>query len=299
MTEKTKEIRPIDDVRHTLSKMQDQFKMALPPQVPVDRFVRITLTAIQQNPDLLAANRATLYGACMKCAQDGLLPDGREATLQVYNVNIAGKNQPAKYEKQAQYMPMTEGLMKKVRNSGEIANWSIQVVKENDSFEYELGDNERIIHKPARKDRGPTVGAYSIVTFKTGEKSREWMDIDQLNAIRARSKQPDSGPWKTDTDEMNRKTVARRHYKRLPKSTDLDGFMQKIDDLYDFDQQGTIKTVQQEPAASLPSATKRPRGLQHVVDAGAPKEAAPIESEDPAAGLDADATTDAGPDEVI
>lgn len=296
MTEPTKEIRPIDEARHTLGKMQDQFRMALPPQLPAERFVRIALTAVQKSPEVFE-HRPSFYAACMQCAQDGLLPDGREAVLQVYNVNVGNKDRP-KYEKRTQYMPMIEGLMKKVRNSGEIATWSIQVVKENDFFEYELGDNERIIHKPAVKDRGKTIGAYSIVTFKTGEKSREWMDIDQLDAVRARSKSPDKGPWKTDTDEMNRKTVARRHYKRLPKSTDLDGFMQKVDDLYDFDQQGTIKTVQQEPAASLPS-TKRPRGLQHVVDAGAPKEAAPIESEDPAAGLDTDTTTDAGPDEVI
>ena len=108
-------IKPIDEVRGALTRMSDQFKMALPPQIPVERFVRVVQTAVASNPDLLNCERTSLYGAAMKCAQDGLLPDGREAAL-------------VKFGGQVSYMPMVGGILKKVRNSGELETISSHVV---------------------------------------------------------------------------------------------------------------------------------------------------------------------------
>src|SRR3546814_20446644 len=85
----------------------------------------------------------------MKAAQDGLLPDGREGAI----VPFKGK---------ASWMPMVAGIMKKVRNSGEIADWNAHAVYENDEFDYLLGDDQRIYHKPTMGDPGQVVGAYSI-----------------------------------------------------------------------------------------------------------------------------------------
>lgn len=262
-----KKLSTFDEIRQTLLSpdFSSQLKMALPPHIPVDRFQRIVVTAISQKPDLLTGDRRSLFTACLRSAQDGLLPDGREATLQIYNTNVGTSEKP-NWVKMVQYMPMIEGLRKKVRNSGEIIDWSIRVVKEKDEFTYELGDSEKIVHKPALRDRGATIGAYSIVTFKSGEKSREFMDVDQIEDVRKRSKTPNAGPWKSDYDEMCRKTVGRRHYKALPKSTDIDGFMQHIDDLYD------MRPNAAEPAPSAqvaPPPKARPRRLQRVVDAAA------------------------------
>lgn len=243
-------LQPIDEVRGALEKMQPQFAAALPPHVDSKRFLRVTMTALQQNPDLLGADRRTLYGACMRAAQDGLLPDGREAAL----VMFSGK---------AQYMPMVEGLIKKVRNSGEVGNISVQVVKEHDAFDYELGDNEQITHKPALKDRGNTIGAYSIVTLKNGEKSREWMSVEDIEAVRKRSRTSDKGPWKTDYDEMCRKTVFRRHYKRLPKSTDLDGAIRADDEMYEAAPERDITPQPQQPAVY--SKLVEPKGAPATV----------------------------------
>lgn len=239
-------IQPINEVRNALEKMTPQFAAALPPHVDVKRFMRVTMTALQQNPDLLNADRSSLYGACMRAAQDGLIPDGREAALVIFS----GK---------AQYMPMVEGLIKKVRNSGEVANISVQVVKEGDFFDYELGDNEKIMHKPALSSRGKTIGAYSIVTMLNGEKSREWMSKDDIDAVRKRSRSSAKGPWVTDEDEMCRKTVFRRHYKRLPKSTDLDGAIKADDETYEMERPEE-KTIPAE----------RPAALQAVVDMADP-----------------------------
>jgi recombination protein RecT len=68
--------------------------------------------------------------------------------------------------------------------------------------------------------------------MKDGEKSREFMDVDQINAIRQRSRSGKSGPWVSDFDEMAKKTVVRRHSKRLPMSTDLDDLLRSDDEQF-------------------------------------------------------------------
>lgn len=241
------QVTVINEVRHGIEKMAPQFKAALPQHVSVEKFVRVTLTAVQTTPALLEADRRTLFAAATRAAQMGLLPDGREGAI----VTFKG---------QCQFMPMVAGVMKLVRNSGEISTWSVQAVYENDDFDYELGDNERIIHKPALRDRGSVVGAYSIVTMKDGEKSREFMGVEEIEAIRKRSRSGGSGPWVTDFAEMAKKTVVRRHSKRLPMSTDLDGLLHEDDDLF---------MPPEEPAtpaqpAEQPSGKRRPSRLNKV-----------------------------------
>lgn len=48
-------IASIDLMRSTISALAPEFKAALPPQIPVERFIRTIITTLQMNPDLLAA----------------------------------------------------------------------------------------------------------------------------------------------------------------------------------------------------------------------------------------------------
>lgn len=246
------QVAVINEVRSAIERMSPQFKAALPAHVSVDKFVRVTLTAVQTNPQLLEADRRTLFAAATKAAQMGLLPDGREGAI----VTFKG---------QAQWMPMVAGIMKLVRNSGEISTWSVQAVYENDNFDFCLGDEEHITHKPALANRGKLIAVYSIVTMKDGEKSREVMSVEDVNQIRARSRSGQSGPWVSDFAEMAKKTVVRRHSKRLPLSTDIDGMIKEDDELFMPEQ--AAQPAQEAPqAAETPSATRRPSRLQKVAD---------------------------------
>lgn len=211
---------PLVVFRRELEGMGDQLKAALPVQIPVARFQRVVMTAIQNNPDLLGANRRSLWRSCMQAAQDGLLPDGREGAIVLFKKN-------------AQFMPMIGGLRKKARNSGDIATWDVYAVHANDTFEFELGDEPFIRHKPALENAGALVAVYSVAVLKTGERSRDVMSIAEVERIRLRSRARDDGPWVTDYEEMAKKTVARRHSKVLPMSTDLDDLIRRDDDLMD------------------------------------------------------------------
>jgi recombination protein RecT len=222
---------PIAAVRQQLSSMGAQFRAALPNHISVDRFSRVVMTAVQNNPELLECDQRSLWNAAMKAAQDGLLPDGREGAITV-------RKDWKKGTKLALWQPMITGIRKKARNSGEIATWDAHVVFANDIFEYELGDDPSVRHKPALTNRGPIIAAYSVCTLKSGEKTREIMSIEQIHEIRDRYSDGwkafkagyiKSTPWSTSEEEMCRKTVARRHSKVLPMSSDLDILMRRDD----------------------------------------------------------------------
>ncbi|WP_244627719.1 recombinase RecT [Microvirga tunisiensis] len=180
------------------------------------------MTAIQGNMDLLRCDRKSLFNACMKAAQDGLLPDGREGAI-------------VPYKGEATWMPMIGGIRKKVRNSGEISSWDVHAVYENDLFEFELGDDPYIKHRPALSNKGKLIAVYSVAVLKGGEKSRDVMSIEDVEKIRAKSRSK-NGPWADPTfyPEMAKKTVARRHSKVLPMSSDLDDLIRRDDALYDL-----------------------------------------------------------------
>ncbi|AMS41210.1 recombinase RecT [Aminobacter aminovorans] len=267
--------REIDVVRHQFANMNDQFKAALPAHIPVERFARVVMTAIQNKPELLSAPRKDLFNAAMKAAQDGLLPDGREGAL-VLRGSVKKGNTSITWQ------PMIAGIRKKARNSGEISTWDAHCVYANDFFEFQLGDAPQINHTYNLKtERGEIVGAYSVAVLKDATKSYEVMSIGEIRAIRDRSDAwkafkagyIKSTPWETDEGEMARKTVARRHSKVLPMSTDLDDLIRRDDELYD------LKGAQEEAAAV------RPKSLAGRLDALANQETpADITDADPVTG---------------
>lgn len=202
-----------------LIEMKSQLAQALPAGIAADRFMRVTLTAIQITPELLECDRKSLLLACLRAANDGLMPDGREGAFVVFRDS-------KRKIKLAQWMPMYAGLLKKVRNTGELLSISANVVYEHDHFDYELGDYERIVHKPTVGARGRPVAAYAIAHLKGGGIEREVMDAEAIRQVQSISRaESEHSPWAKWPDEMARKTVIRRLYKRLPSSTEMDRYL--------------------------------------------------------------------------
>jgi recombination protein RecT len=245
--------KPIVQFRSELEARASELKMALPSGITPEKFQRTVITAVQQNPDLLSASRQSLILACMKAAQDGLLPDGREAALVIFNQNKKVGGDWVKL-KLVQYMPMVYGLRKKILQArdakGEpiVSALEVGVVYrkevEQGYFFYEIGTEPPLRHRPMldltaedTKDE-LIVGAYSIATMSDGTRSYEFMRRFEIDKIRQMSQtgatgrtvqygndkgkpiEP-KGPWVEWFPEMAKKTVMRRHSKTLPMSGDL------------------------------------------------------------------------------
>jgi recombination protein RecT len=212
---------PIAVVRQNLTAMAPEFQAALPAHITVEKFTRVAMTAIQNNPDLaVKADRRSLFGACVRLAQDGLLPDGREAAIVMFG-------------DKAQAMPMIAGILRKIRQSGEVSRVSAQVVYENDEFVWHLGFDEDVTHNPPALDkpRGKPIGAYATAVLKDGSRLLEVMSLEEIEKVRAVSRAKGNGPWVQWWGEMARKTVMRRLSKRLPMSTDIAGEFERDESL--------------------------------------------------------------------
>ena len=172
----------------------------------------------------------------MDCSSLGLEPDGRKVHL-------------IPYGDKCQLIVDYKGLVDLARRSGEIADIHADVVCERDAFEYSFGTDSRLVHKPPLSNRGKPIAAYSFVRLKDGSSSYEVMNVEEIEAIRERSKAKDSGPWVTDWNEMAKKTVFRRHSKWLPVSAEFQEATER-----DFDVPIDIRPESSKPAVEMPRA---------------------------------------------
>ena len=219
-----------------IQAMESDLKKMLPASIPSDKFIRTVQTAITLNPDIAEADKTSVLSSCMKAAADGLVLDGREATLTIYN----SKQKDGSYKKMAQYIPMVAGIIKPVRNSGEVARLNAFVVYEGDKFLVAYGLEMKLEHTPNFENPGKPLGAYAVCLFKDGESDFEFMSAKQILNIASQGKNGDQyDPAKgKNFGEWWRKTAIRRLSKRLPVDSDIARVVEQIDDDYDFKPSG-------------------------------------------------------------
>lgn len=237
-----REMPPIVKLGSQLEQRAAEFKKALPSHITPEKLQRTIITAAQNNPDLLMADRQSLITSAMKAAQDGLLPDGREAALVIFNTREKDAQGNWYSKKLAQYMPMVYGLRKKIVQSGEIVSLQTGLVyraeMEAGAFLYEVGLEPPIRHRPMldlpedELTDDKIVAAYSMAKMKDGTVSVEVMRRGEIDKVRMMSQtgstkdrfgkdRTPKGPWVDWFGEMARKTVMRRHSKTLPMSGDI------------------------------------------------------------------------------
>lgn len=188
----------------TSDAVKKQIALALPKHMDADRMARVALTALLKTPKLTQCSQESFMQCVLSCSQLGIEPDGRLAHL-------------IPYGKDCTLIIDYKGLVALARRSGTVANIHADVVCENDDFEYDCGQIVR--HKVNfRQPRGDVFAVYVQVVFKDGTKQCEVMSREDVEAIRARSKSKNSGPWVTDWNEMAKKTAFRRLSKWLELS---------------------------------------------------------------------------------
>ena len=117
-----------------------------------------------------------------------------------------------------------KGLIDLAYRSGEISVIQAHTVYENDEFSYEFGLDPKLNHKPSVKDRGEPIAFYAMFKTKDGGYGFEVMSMDDVRKHAAKfSKSYGSGfsPWKTNFEEMAKKTVLKRVLKYAPLKSDF------------------------------------------------------------------------------
>ncbi len=250
----------------------DEIALALPETVSPRRFARIAITAIQQNPDLALCSRDSVFQALLRCAADGLLPDGREAAIVK-----RGKTDP-----KASYMPMVDGFKKVASDYG----WTLRarVVHENDTFAY-AEEPQSLVHTPTPPglDPGPMVCAYAVATHRDGRRLQCVMTAEEIGKRRAVA--TTDQVWAKWPAPMWEKTVIRDLFKDLPLG-DLDRErMQRV-----LDADAAFERAAQDPEAALYGRHASPddrgtTGEEHPAPEQPPQaERAPIGGEHRTAG---------------
>lgn len=209
----------VHQVLSAIKSRRAELEAVLPPDIAFDRFHATINQALRSNPDILACTGASIVNACVKSAYDGLRLDGREAALVAHNVNTGTRDEP-RWEMHAEYFPLVRGLIKKILMSREVVAIDVDVIHEHDAYRIIRGTNPEILHEPlVVGNRGKIVAAYSIATLKSGYKSTEVMLRADLDAVKAEAKT--KFVWDKWEGEMDKKSVIRRHEKRLPSGRDM------------------------------------------------------------------------------
>jgi recombination protein RecT len=186
----------------------------LPDTIPVRRFVQLAKTAIRTRPELAGADDRTLFNALIRCAQDGLYPDGREAALNVYRTKVKDGDRET-WVQAVQYLPMIGGLRKNLAEYG----WTLKtrVVFANDEFSY-TEEPQTLRHVPVRPggDRGDRIAAYAVATHRDGRRLQIVLDAAEIAKRRAKAKT--EKVWNEWPDAMWEKSAGHAIFDEIPKS---------------------------------------------------------------------------------
>lgn len=207
-------------------EFQQQLAEALPTGLSLAKFTRTVKLAVQMNPDIVNADRQSLFLAMVKCAASGLLPDGRESAL--VTVKVKG-------QEKIQWWPMIGGLRKKAAEHG--ITLAAAVVHENDTFTYSTMP-PAVAHTPTPlgQEKGQPIGAFAVAL---DDQQRVIcppvvMSVEEIEKVRATSRAASSeyGPWVKWWDRMACKTVARRLFSEMPLADRArEDLEEKLDDV--------------------------------------------------------------------
>lgn len=200
-----------------IKAMEPAIKKALPSVITPERFTRMVLSALSSTPKLAECSPQSFLAAMMTAAQLGVEPN--TALGQAYLLPYRNHGQM-----ECQFQLGYKGLIDLAYRSGEVSVIQAHTVYENDVFEYELGMDPKLRHVPAKADRGDAVAYYAMFKTKDGGYGFEVMSVDDVQRHAQRySKSYGSGssPWRSNFDEMAKKTVLKRALKYAPLKSDF------------------------------------------------------------------------------
>lgn len=214
-----------DDVKKAASAPANSFESRVKSWYKTNLRRMQTLAGTKENADKILVSFLDVAGRnpkIMSCDFDSV----QQCILYSISLNLCpGAMQECAYlpfKGVLTFVPMYQGLCKLALQSGLVRSINYGLVKEGDEFEFELGTNQFLRHKPdiSADEERPIICAWAVVeTVARGSiitvKSAKFVD-----GIRKRSPTANSSysPWNSDYDAMALKTVLKQGLKPVPKS---------------------------------------------------------------------------------
>lgn len=200
---------------NALVVLEDQLKPLAPRlaevlgnRMPVERLIRTIVVSVERAPKLLDCDRQSLFNAAMSAAVLGLEVDG--TTGQAFLIPYGSK---------AQLVIGYKGFNTLGARSGYTVTGA--VVREGDEFDYQLGTQAYIRHRPVGDSDKRIVSAWAVASSLSLPPIISVLSIDEIMDVKAKSpgaRKTDS-PWNDPNigfPAMAEKTAKRRLARSMP-----------------------------------------------------------------------------------
>lgn len=197
--------------------MEPEIKRALPKLISAERFTRMALSALNTTPKLLECTQMSFLTALMNAAQLGLEPNTPLCQAYLIPYNNHGRLE-------CQFQIGYRGMIDLVYRSGNVQFIDAQAVFDHDEFDYELGLNANLYHKPTLGERGNVKAFYAVYKTINGGFRFEVMGkgyMDQYAEKYSKSYEKESSPWKQNYEAMAKKTCIKQLLKYAPMTAEL------------------------------------------------------------------------------
>ncbi len=254
--------------------IREQFAMALPKHLSPDRFVRVATTALLRTPSLVDCTPESFMKCLMELSAWGIEPDGRRAHLIPFKRKFKRPDGTWGEALDCQLILDWKGLAELAQRSGQIAKLHADLICENDSFVYNLGEIQE--HRiDFRHPRGKPYAAYAMAVTKDGATYVAVLTEDEIMSIRNGSQGwtafekgfAKQSPWDpknpTSEGEMWKKTAFRRLSKWLPLSPEFRDAIEREDEIEPEPRNATGRVVTDNPMVNpyLAATDRLPAGV--------------------------------------
>ena len=176
-----------------------------------EAFIEAAMMSTVKNTDLLKCSTESILLALRQAAQTGL--------------DIGTKAHLVPFGTVATFVPDYKGLIELACSTGRVVSIRVRCVYEGEEFFYgETMSGPDLRHVPKMTGNGgKIVGAYAIADLRFNRYKVEFMNVDEIEAIRKKSRSWSKGDL---PDWYARKTVVRRICKTLPSNAKLQTALQ-------------------------------------------------------------------------
>jgi len=237
----TKAVHPLVSFKRDLEMMVTR-ELDMLDDKAKQRMRSAAIVAVTKDPELLLADRQSFMMAIRMCAGHGVLPDGNEAVLQVYNTKAKNANGQEIWVKKVTYLPMIRGIVNRVQRSGKVKLFYAEVVHQGEAFSIDIarGDRRPVHDHDPMSRTGEVIGSYSVAIYLDGTVDTEPMPRAEIDKVRAVAKT--KNVWDGWFSEKAKVAVMKRHAKRLPLSAEDMDFILNRDET-DFDQPEQMRDI--------------------------------------------------------